>query len=364
MKRAFLIALALSATASAAPMSVGLVLDAGGKNDRSFNQAAWEGAQRAAKDFGVNVDLYEQKNNAQNQGAAQYADQGKQLIIGVGFANQEQITKAAAGHQAQKFAVVDDLPSGPNTTGMRFREEEGSFMVGYIAGRSTSTKIVAFLGGMRIPQIKKFEAGYTAGVKAACPDCKVLSNYVGNTPAAWNDPVTGQRMGKEFVKQGADIVYTAAGGSGRGVINFMRSKTCVKATELPSGVRFNSDVFRNVPKSQNYQAACAGDARPLFYIGVDSNQNFLGDDDNNPATLNYGLTSMVKRVDNAVYSLIKDTVQGKAWRSGDRMFALENDGVGYALDEYNRDLIPAALQKQLDAVKKAIVFGSIKVPRE
>ncbi|TSA81143.1 BMP family ABC transporter substrate-binding protein [Deinococcus detaillensis] len=357
--------LALSAAAQSAPLSVGIALDTGGKNDHSFNQAAWEGAQRAAKDFGVKVSLFAPKEDAQGlagRGAEPLAQAGANLVVGVGFANKDSVEQAAKNYSAAKFAVVDDLPSGPNTVGLRFREQEGSFLVGYIAAKSSSTGVVGFVGGQDVPVIHKFQAGFTAGVKFVCPNCQVISAYIGKTPAAWNDPATAKALAASMQRRGADIIFAAAGGSGAGVVAQVNAAQCLKASALPAGVTFKSDLFAAVAKSASYTSSCAGNTRPAFFIGVDSNQNYLGDTDRNPKTLNHGLTSMVKRVDNVVYSLIHDVVKKQSWRTGDQSYGLENGGVGYALDQYNRALITPQLEEVLGKVQRLIVYRSIQVP--
>lgn len=357
--------MALSLADAQSQVTVGLVLDAGGKNDRSFNQAAYEGALRAKRDFGVDIEIFEPaKNGDLNPGINKFSKAGKNLIIGVGFVANAGITAAAKAYPKSNFAVVDDLPEGDNTTGLRFREQEGSFLVGYLAARTSSTGVVGFVGGMNVPVIKKFEAGFKAGVKFSCPDCKVLVQYVGDTPAAWNNPAKAKTIAGSMKAQGADIIFAAAGGSGKGVIDYVNKTQCLKRTDLPKDLAFKHNQYAGVAKSAGYKAACAGDTRPMFFIGVDSNQNHLGDTDTKSKTLNHGLTSMVKRVDNAVYAQIRDMVHGEPWRKGDRNFSLENDGVEYALDSYNRALVPATLQKQLQTVQRLILNGTIKVPKE
>ncbi|GGQ98882.1 BMP family lipoprotein [Deinococcus ruber] len=367
---ALLLSLSLAGSlglAQSGALTVGMALDSGGKNDRSFNQAAWEGAQRAAKDLGVSVKLFEPKTDAKGnatRGAEPLAKGGANLVIGVGFANKDSIVAAAQKYPSAKFAVVDDLPTGANTAGLRFREQEGSFLVGYIAAVTSRTGVVGFVGGQDVPIIHKFQAGYTAGVKFICPSCKVVAAYTGTTPTAWNDPVTARKLAAGMQAKGADVIFAAAGGSGAGVVEQVNSSQCLKAKALPAGVTFKPNLFAKMPVSMAYEKACAGDTRPAFFIGVDSDQNYLGDDDKNPATLNHGLTSMVKRVDNAVYSIIRDVKKGKPWRAGDQSFGLQNDGVSYALDEYNRSLISTDLQATLKTVTRLIVFGTVKVPTQ
>ncbi|MFC4639240.1 BMP family lipoprotein [Deinococcus hohokamensis] len=343
--------------------SIGIVLDAGGKKDRSFNQSAYEGVLRAQKEFGIKVDVYEPGVAGEvGRGVDKFSAARKDLIIGIGFNSLSSIDAAAKANPTLHYAAVDSLPTGANTTGLRFREHEGSFLVGYLAGLSTSTGVVGFVGGMDIPIIHKFEAGFTAGVKLACPKCQVIGRYLGTTPAAWNNISGAVALAGGMKNKGADIIFAAAGGSGRGVINFVTRTQCIKASELPAGVSFRSDNFAKVLKSGAYDKACAGNSRPMFFIGVDSNQNYLGDTDNNSLTLNHGLTSMVKRVDNAVYSVIRAAVKGEPWRAGDINFSLENDGVEYAMDAYNDRLIPAATREKVEKVKSLIISGGIKVP--
>ena len=361
----FSLAAAPSAAQAAAPLSIGLALDTGGKNDRSYNQAAWAGAQRAERELGVQVKLFETVADAAgnvSRGAEPLAQAGANLVIGVGFANKDSVNAAAQKYPNAKFAVIDDLPSGDNTAGLRFREQEGSFLVGYIAASTSRTGVVGFVGGMDVPLIHKFQAGYMAGVKFVCPSCKVVSAYTGTTPKAWNDPVTARRLAADMQAQGADVIFAAAGGSGAGVVAQVNAAQCLHADKLPAGMQFKPSLYAGVPVSALYRKSCAGNTRPAFFIGVDSDQNYLGDDDKNSATLNHGLTSMVKRVDNAVYSVIRDVKKGKPWRSGDQSFGLQNDGVSYALDSYNRPLISPQLENILKTVQRLIVFGTVKVP--
>ena len=352
-----------------AQVRVGIAFDAGGKNDRSFNQMAWEGALRAKKDFGIELYDFEPNDPSQvGQGIRAFAEEGFDLVIGVGFANEPAITATAKEFKDVKFAVIDSVsPEKDNVASLIFREQEGSFLVGYIAGKLTQTGVVGFIGGMDIPLIHKFEAGYRAGVEYACQEdgiqCKVLVNYVGNTPQAWNDPGKAKEIAAAQTSQGADIIYHASGASGLGLIDFVKQKKCLKAGELPAGVKFIRDPFKNVPKYPAYEKACQGETRPVFFIGVDANQNYLGDTDNNPKTLNHGLTSMMKRVDVAVYDVIKSVVQG-TFTGGIHEFGLKNNGVGYAYDVYNKALIPAYVVSKVELIKKKIINGEIKVPSE
>jgi basic membrane protein A len=369
MKRSVVVLFGLlgcAITSAQQGLQIGVVYGDSVKLDRSFNQRTFEGTQRAAKDFGLTLKEFIPQDPTQIEGGArQLAQGGATLVIGVGFSSEAGVSAAAKDFPGTKFAVIDAVPQGSNSTGLLSRENEGSYLVGYIAGVSSSTGVVGFIGGMDIPLIHKFEAGYRAGVLRACPTCKVVSEYVGSTPTAWNNPSKAKEIAARQVGQGADIVYAAAGGSGSGALDYVKSKQCLKATALPGGLKFrNPGIAGTMPKPATYAAACAGNARPLFFIGVDSNQNYLGDTDKNPKTMNFVLTSMEKRVDNSVYKLISDFKSGAAWKSGPRDFGLKEFGVGYAVDEYNQGLIPAALVQKIAQIKAAIVSGRIVVPKE
>lgn len=348
--------------ASGQTVRVGMAYDAGGKFDRSFNQSAYEGAQRAARQFGVQVKDFEPSDPSQiSQGVRSFAKEGFDLTIGVGYANNASISQTAKQNPDLAFGLIDDVSDIKNIASLVFSEEQGSYLVGYIAGMNSSTGVVGFVGGVDIPLIHKFQAGYTAGVKAANPKARVLQQYVGTTSDAWNNPSKAKEIAASMRAKGADIIFSAAGGSGNGVVDYVKQVQCLKASQLPRGVTFKSNNFAAVPKSAAYRAACGGNTRPMFFIGVDSNQNYLGDFDKNPGTLNHGLTSMLKRVDNAVYALIKDVQDGK-FKVGERRFGLKDGGIGYAVDQYNRALIPAAQVVKVEAVKAKIIKGQIVVP--
>jgi basic membrane protein A len=374
MKKLIVLGVALAAALGLSltqEIRVGMAFDAGGKNDRSFNQSTFEGAQRAARELGVRVFDFEPGDPGQvGQGIRRFAEEGFDLIIGVGFANEPSITRNAQEFKNIRFAVIDAVPCEgkcDNAVGLVFREHEGSYLVGYIAGRLTNTGVVGFVGGMDIPLIHKFEQGYRAGAIAGMRERnianpRVLINYVGNTPAAWNDPGKAKEIATAQAKQGADIIYAAAGASGLGVLDFVKQQRCLRQNQLPSGVRFISNNGANVPRYAAYNQSCpAATTRPLFMIGVDANQNYLGDTDNNPNTLNHVLTSMLKRVDVATYEVIKSVKEG-TFKGGVREFGLNNNGVGYALDEYNRALIPQAVVNRLSVLRSQIISSAVKVP--
>lgn len=358
-----LIAAAVSSAALAqTQMRVGMAYDAGGKFDKSFNESAFNGATKAAKAFGLQVKDFEPTDPSQVvQGIRAFASDGFDLTIGVGFNNNASITQVAKENPDLAFGLVDDVSAAPNVASLTFKEEEGSYLVGYLAALNTSTGVVGFLGGMDIPLIHKFEAGYIAGAKAAKPGIKVVSQYVGTTPDAWNNPGKAKEIASGMRSKGADIVFAAAGASGKGLQDYIKQVQCIKSNQLPSGVKFSSDNFAKVSKSAAYKAACAGTTRPMFFIGVDSDQNYLGDYDNNPATMNHGLTSMLKRVDNAVYTLISD-VKSNKFKGGQRVFGLKESGVGYAVDQYNKALISSTQIAKVEAIKQQIIAGKIVVP--
>ena len=364
-------------------LDVGIVFDVGGRGDKSFNDGAYAGAMRAARDLGARVRFIEPGEGSDREaGLRLLAAQGLDLVVGVGFIFTDDLASLAAEYPNVRFAGVDfaianDPAGNPilpprNLAALKFREEEGSFLVGALAALvsaeprigprpTTPTRRVGFVGGMDIPLIHKFEAGFTAGAKAANKNVRVIAQYVGTTPEAWNNPAKAKEIASSMKARGADVIYAAAGASGGGVIDYVKQTQCLKAAQLPKGVTFKSDNFKSVAKSAGYTKACAGNARPMFFIGVDANQNYLGDFDKNPKTLNHGLTSMLKRVDVAVYETVKQVSQGK-FQPGAREFGLQENGVGFALDQYNSALIGKAQQDRVAKVRADIIAGKIKVP--
>jgi basic membrane protein A and related proteins len=343
--------------------SLGIVYNAASKFDRSFNQRAYEGANRASLAYKIGMLEYEPRNPDQIEtGLRELSDAGMSLVIAVGFSAKDAVNKVAKAYPDTRYALLDDVPEGKNTLGLVFREEEGSYVVGYIAGRSTATGVVGFIGGMDIPLIHKFELGFTAGVKAACPNCTVLAQYIGKDPSAWNNPQRAGQIATDFSKRGADIFYAAAGGSGLGVLDFVKRTKCLRGS---STLKFNANnIAAKVPKEAGYAARCGANSRPMFMIGVDSNQNYLGDNDATPRTMNYVLTSMEKRLDNVVYKLLTELNTGGTWQSGVRDFGLREEGVGFSLDQYNKALISKATLDQISRIKADMVAGKIKVPNK
>ncbi|QPF74434.1 BMP family ABC transporter substrate-binding protein [Roseateles sp. DAIF2] len=296
------------APALAAPA---VIFDMGGKFDKSFNEAAYRGVERWKQETGKTYLEFEISNDTQRvQAIRRMAERGANPIISIGFAQSSALTQVAKEFPKVQFAIIDSVVSLPNVQSVVFKEHEGSFLVGAMATLSSKTGKVGFIGGMDIPLIRKFQCGYEQGAKAANAKAEVTSNMTGTTASAWNDPTRGGELAKAQFAKGVDVVFAAAGGTGTGV----------------------------------YQAA--KDAGKLA-IGVDSNQNHL-----QPGTM---LSSMVKRVDVAVYNVLKE------FKPGVSVLGLKEGGVDYALDQHNAKLVSAPLKAKVDAYKADIIAGKIKV---
>lgn len=314
---------------------VGIVFDIGGKDDRSFNAAAWAGAKCAETGkwpdgtscgkpaLGIVLRDIEPGNPTSIEPAMRaFAERGYDLIIGVGFAQTPIIELVAKDYPNIRFAIVDGVSNLPNVASLVFKEHEGSYLVGMLAARTTKTGTIGFLGGMDIGLIHRFKEGYEEGARAVNPNIRVIPNYVGVTDAAWNNPGKGKEIALAQISKGADVIFTAAGNSGLGAFDAVEQQ----------GMK---------------------DGRAThFVIGVDSNQNMV-----KPG---FVLTSMVKRVDNAVYEIIKDIVNGQ-FQAGFHVYGLEKDGVAYAMDENNKELIPEEAIKQAEEARQKIISGEIKV---
>ena len=319
------------ARAKGCKVKVGIVFDIGGKNDRSFNAAAWEGVKRAQQELDICLYDVEPGNPTSIEPAMRaYAEKKFDLVIGVGFAQGPIMQRVALDYPQNKFAIVDGVifeEDGKtplkNVASLVFREHEGSYLVGMIAASKSKTGVLGFLGGMDIPLIHKFETGYEEGARSVNPNIKVIDNYVGVTDAAWNNPGKGKELSLAQIEKGADVIFTAAGNSGLGAF----------------------DAVEQYGKNANGEAN-------KFVIGVDSNQNGV-----KPG---FVLTSMVKRVDNAVFDVVKE-VLGGAFKGGFHVFGLDKDGVAYAVDDNNKALIPADLIQKVEEAKTRIVAGEIKV---
>ncbi|UXX85016.1 BMP family lipoprotein [Roseovarius pelagicus] len=304
----------LALGAGAALAEPALIFDLGGKFDKSFNESAFNGAQRWADETGGSYAEVELQSAAQREQALRrFAENGNNPIVMVGFAFGDALGEIAPEYPDTKFAIIDMVVESPNVRSVVFNEHEGSYLVGMLAAMASETGTVGFIGGMDIPLIRKFACGYVQGVKAVKPDATVIQNMTGTTPAAWNDPVKGSELTKAQISQGADVVYAAAGGTGVGVLQ------------------------------------TAADEE-ILSIGVDSNQNHL-----HPGKV---LTSMVKRVDNAVYDAMS---AGEDLEAGFFVMGLDNDGVAYALDDNNASLVTDDMKAAVDTAAAAIGDGSVSV---
>jgi basic membrane protein A len=315
---------------------VGIVFDIGGKDDRSFNAAAWSGVSCAATGklqdgsdcgkpgLGIVLRDVEPGSPVNIEPAMRaFAERNYDLIIGIGFAQAPIMEKVANDYPNIHFAIVDGVSELPNVASLVFKEHEGSYLVGILAAMTTKTGTLGFLGGMDIPLIHRFEKGYEEGALSVNPNIRVIQNYVGVTDTAWNNPGKGKELALAQIAKGADVIFPAAGNSGLGVF----------------------DAVEAAGKDQNGRAT-------HFVIGVDANQNMV-----KPG---YVLTSMMKRVDNAVYQITRDVVN-KQFKAGLHVFGLESDGVAYALDDYNRNLLSPEAIRAAEEARRKIISGEIKV---
>ncbi len=304
-----------AAVSQAADLRIAMVTDVGGVNDQSFNQSAWEGLQRAEKDFGFKVAYKESKQDADyGPNMETLTDAGYDLIWGIGFLMGDAIKETAEINPDQKYAIVD-FAYGPDTPKnvacAVFQEEEPSFLVGYIAGKMTKANKVGFVGGIKFPLIEKFEYGYMAGVKLANPDVEVLRQYA----ESFTDAAKGKAIANNMYQQGADIVFHASGGVGDGVIEAAKEKG-------------------------------------KWAIGVDKDQNFLAPDN--------VLTSAMKRVDNAIYDIGKQLKEGRFAGGETVVYNLKNEGVGIAPTSSKH--VPADILGEVDGLIAKIKAGEIVVP--
>jgi len=305
-------ALAMGAVGAVAEPA--LIFDLGGKFDKSFNEAAFNGAKRWGDETGESYREIELQSEAQREQALRrFADGGSNPIVMTGFAFASAVENVAPDFPDTKFVIIDMVVDQPNVRSVVFAEHQGSYLVGKMAAMASESGTVGFIGGMDIPLIRKFACGFVQGVKSVTPDATVIQNMTGTTPAAWNDPVKGAELTRAQVSQGADVVYHAAGGTGVGVLQ---------------------------------AAADEG----ILGIGVDSNQNYL-----HPGSV---LTSMLKRVDVAVYNAF---AAGPDVETGIHVLDLSNDGVGVAVDEHNEALVSDEMMAAVEDAKAKIISGDVAV---
>jgi basic membrane protein A len=288
-----------------------IIYELGGKFDKSFNQAAAEGAERWKQQSGKPYLEFEIQNAAQREQAAQrFAQRGASPIVGIGFPQAASIEKVARAHPQLRFAIVDAVVDLPNVQSFVYREHEASFLAGMAAAMASRSGKVGMVGGMDVPLVRKFACGFEQGAKHALPTTAVTVSMIGNTPAAWTDPARGAELTKAQLAQGVDVVFAAAGTSGLGIMQAARD---------------------------------AG----ILAIGVDSNQNGL-----HPGTI---LTSVLKRVDLAVLQAFGGVTPGVT------ALGLKEGGVDLAMDQHNAKLVTPAMRMRLDAARADIVAGKLKV---
>jgi len=293
-----------------------IVFDMGGKFDKSFNEAAYAGAERFKKETAIAYREFEVTNEAQREQALRnMARRGSQVVVGIGFGQASGMERVAREFPNLKFAIVDAIVDLPNVQSIVFKEHEGSFLVGMAAAMASKTGKIGFVGGMDIPLIRRFALGYEEGAKYVNAKIEIYRNMTGTTPAAWNDPTRGGELARSQFDRGADVIYAAAGATGLGVLQAAKDKG-------------------------------------RLAIGVDSNQNHI-----HPGSV---LTSMIKRVDLAVYESFKAAKDG-TWKAGVRSLGVAEDGVGFSLDQHNRGLITAEMEKRLQQARADIAAGKIKV---
>jgi basic membrane protein A len=309
-------ALSIAASASAADPKLGIVYDAGGKFDKSFNQSAFEGATRFKKETNINfIEVQASSDTQAEQVLRGLARKNLDLIASIGFAQQAAVQKVAKEFPKVHFVLIDGVAQGANVNSITFKEEEGSYVVGVAAAMASKSKKLGFIGGVDIPLIRTFACGYAQGAKAVNPKIEVTSNMVGTTSDSWNNPAKGGELARSQFDRGVDVVFAVAGGSGLGTLQTAKEKG-------------------------------------KLAIGVDSNQNHLY-----PGTM---LTSMVKRVDNAIYDSFMQMKNG-TWKAGVTAKGLKEGGVDWALDENNRKLITPEIEKRVTGARKDIIDGKIKV---
>jgi basic membrane protein A and related proteins len=309
--------------------SVGVVFDMGGRGDKSFNDGAFLGADSAARQLNARVQFIEPGDGSDREaGLRLLASEHRALVVGVGFIFSDDLTSLAQEYPDVNFAGVDFalafdgkgavIPPPRNVAALKFREEEGAFLVGALAAMVGNSKKVGFLGGMDIPLIHKFEAGYKAGVLHVCTDCTVIAQYAGVTPEAFRNPSKGKELALSQYSQGVNVIFHASGSTGLGMFEAARAM-----------------------------------GKGHYGIGVDADQY--------AEAPGFVLTSMVKGVSNSVYDSIRRVKDG-TFAGGIYSYGLKEKGVGYIYDDHNKSLIPDSVRARLLQLEADIVAGRIKVP--
>lgn len=305
-----------------------MVTDVGGLGDQSFNDSANAGIERAKEEFSVETQVLESSAPADYQNnLTQLADNSFTPIYAIGFLMTDALTEVAPQYPDTNFAIVDSVVEADNVASLVFREQEGSYLAGVVAGLMTQEsteytnpddKVVGFIGGQESDLIAKFEAGYVAGVKSVCQDCEVLTQYAGSTPDAFNNPAAGKEIATQQINRNADVIYHASGATGAGLFE-------------------------------------AASEKNIFAIGVDSDQAKLNPD----API---LTSMVKRVDNAVFQTVEAAQNGEFPGGEVKEFGLEDKGISLAPFGRFADMVPQEVKDQTDQARQSIIDGETEVP--
>ena len=304
----------VAALGAQADTSPALMFDLGEKFDGSFNESAFNGAERWREETGGSYREIQMQSAAQRvQFARRLAESGANPIVVLGFENAPTLEEVAPEYPDTAFVLIDAVVEQPNVRSVIFAEHEGAYLVGMIAAMTTQSDTISIVGGMQIPLITATACGYAQGARAVNPDIEVIVNYTGDTPAAWSDPVRGSEIALGQISQGSDVIFAAAGSTGLGVMQ---------------------------------AAADEG----VFSIGVDSNQNHL-----HPGSV---LTSMLKLVDQAVYDAF---AEDPGLETGIAQMDLAAGGVGYAVDEHNEHLISDDMVEAVETAKAAIIAGEISV---
>jgi len=304
------------AAAPIAAPKLAIVYDAGGKFDKSFNQSASEGAMRFKKETNISyIEAQASSDTQAEQVMRGLARKKLDLIAAVGFSQTQAVQKVAQEFPNVRFVIIDAVAKGNNISSVMFKEEEGSYLVGMAASIASKSKKLGFVGGMDIPLIRAFACGYAQGAKAGNPKVEVIQNMVGTTSAAWNDPAKGGELARAQFDRGVDVVFAVAGGSGMGTLQTAKEKG-------------------------------------KLAIGVDSNQNYMY-----PGTM---LTSMVKRVDVAIYDSFTQVKNG-TWKPGLSYKGVKEGGVDWVVDKDNRAVVTADMEKRVNAARADIISGKVKV---
>ncbi|WP_145319866.1 BMP family lipoprotein [Paenibacillus xylanexedens] len=308
-----------TSTEAKSDLKIGMVTDVGGVNDKSFNQSAWEALQATETETGTAVKYLQSKSDEEYiPNLNEFVKNGYDLTWGIGFQLADAIKTVAEQNTEAKLAIIDSVVDVPNVKSVTFAEEQGSFLVGVVAGLTTKTNKIGFVGGMDSPLIKKFEVGFREGVKAVNPDAELISNYTG----AFDKPDLGKAAAATIYNQGADIIFHSSGATGNGV--------------------FNEAIAR---KKQGQE---------VWVIGVDKDQSLeFGDE--------VTLTSMIKKVDEAVKKVNQEVIDG-TFAGGSENLTLKENGVGIA--DTSTKNVSADILTKVDEYKEKIISGEIKVPTE